>query len=289
MNRRDEPRRFRRVSGILFLALILASGEAFALSLSVTQIGGTAIDGRGQIGDTIEVAVDVVIEADEAITGVFPTLIWDQEGGNVIDLRSARYGRGVLLGEAPFAPLGDRSTILLSNWGERTGREDRYFNDLANIDDHASGRTLMLGFNLAPLIFDNDALLLAIISNGFPGPLSIRMGVATLELASLGETTVGFYQDPASTLQTIITGVSGTRFPNGDVEFSQIPVSAVGFGGLRIVVVPEPGTALLAGLGLGLLAACSRNGRSAAQPTIVLRASASTQRGPDQRQGRQAR
>ncbi len=263
MIRRDDPRRSRRVPGILFLAMILASGEAFALSLSVTQIGGTAIDGRGSVGDTIEVAVDVLIEADEAITGVFPTLIWDQEGGNVIDLKSAQYGRGVLLGDAPFAPLGDRSTIILSDSGEFSERNDRYFRDLASIDDRSTGQTLMLGFNLAPLIFDNDELLTAIISNGFPGPLSIRMGVATLQLASVGETTLGFYQDPASTLRTIITGVSGTLLPNDEVEFNQIPVSAIGFEGLRIVVVPEPGTALLAGLGLGLLAARSRKGRAA--------------------------
>jgi hypothetical protein len=99
---------------VVFSSTLLMAHSALALSFSLTQVGGSAQDGRGRIGDTPRVAVDVAIEADEAATGVFPSLWWDSEGGNVLDIVSATGGTGatVLVGFGRAIPGGLDEELL---------------------------------------------------------------------------------------------------------------------------------------------------------------------------------
>ena len=241
---------------VLAPGVFLVANSALGLSLSLTQVGGTAQDGRGVVGDTIAVAVDLAIDEDEMILAAFPTLWWDQEGGNVIDIVSAVEGVGGLLGPYPVRPINSR--YLLTDSPERTGRTDRPFADGRDFGDTAAGRTLMIGFELALPVIGDDQLLFEIITNGLPGPGAFRLGVATFRLATPGVTTIGFFRDPDSTLRTVVAGARGVAFSNDQIEFTDIPVSAIGFDALRIVVVPEPSVALLLGIGLVGLAAKRR-------------------------------
>ena len=236
-----------RVSCLLTVTLCLGAGSSSALSLSLSQIGGTAINGQGVVGDTIHVAVDVSVGGDEFVTGLFPTLFWDQEGGNVLDIQTAAEGAGGILGPYNFRPIN--SLYLRTDSGARTGRTYRTFDDGTNFADHAIGSTFMLGFEVVLPALSDEALLTELITNGAPGPAQFRMGVATFVLSAPGTTTLGFYTDPNSTIRTVLTGAQGIEFSGDQVNFTEIPVSAVGFGALQIVVVPEPSPALLLGIG----------------------------------------
>lgn len=228
--------------------LLLIASSAYGLDFTLSQIGGTALNGRGAVGDTVVVAVDFEIGEDELMLGAFPTLWWDQTGGNVIDIVSAEEGFGGSLGPYAFSPINSR--YLLTDSGERTGRLDRGFADGTSFLDAAIGTTLMIGFEVIHPVFDDDQLLGEIVANGAPGPASFRLGTVTFRLADPGTTTIGFFRDPNSTLRTVVTGARGIEFAGDQINFTDIPVSGVGFSALNIVVVPEPSTALCLGVGL---------------------------------------
>lgn len=239
------------------VALLLISNSAFGIGLNLTQIGGTAVNGQGVVGDTVEVAVDFTIGENEVTTGVFPTLWWDQDGGNVLDIVSATEGFGGFLGPYLMSPLNRTNYILTdSSSPVPTDRNDRFFsNSGVAFGDTQVGTTLMIGFEAAIPALSDDQLLAEIINNGLPGPASFRLGVVTFQLASLGETTLALFRDPNSTLRTLITGPRGITFTNDDITFTDIPISGIGFGSLQIMVIPEPSTAMLLIFGLFGLAA----------------------------------
>jgi hypothetical protein len=265
-------RRLTASVAFVIVSLLLMTSSAYGLAFTLSQIGGTAENGRGFVGDTIVVAVEFTIAEDELMLATFPTLWWDQAGGNVLDIVSAVEGFGGSLGPYAFTPINSR--YLLTNSGERTGRIDRSFEDGNNFLDNAIGTTLMIGFEVIHPFFDDDQLLREIIANGAPGPASFRLGTATFRLSDRGSTTIGFFRDPNSTFRTLVSGARGIEFNADEIEFNDIPVSGIGFGALNIVVVPEPSTALLLGAGLAGLAIKRRSGQDArrsqtAEPAAV--------------------
>jgi hypothetical protein len=232
------------------LALLLFANSAIAISFSLTQTGGTAQNGRGQVGDTLTVAVDVAIGADELTTGIFASLGWDQNGGNVLDIVSATEGTGGFLGPYPFRPINSNYILFDNPTPTAPLGNARSFSDGTDFADTVAGPTVMVGFELAPPVVDDDALLTEIINNGAPGPANFHLGEVTFRLASLGTTTLEFFRDPNLGSRTLVVGARGILFDNDQIQFTDIPVSAIGFGTLQIVVVPEPSAALLIALGL---------------------------------------
>ena len=252
-NSSQQPRFLRGLRSLIptisMTSLILLAGSAHGIGLSLTQIGGTAVNGRGVVGDSIIVAVDLTLAEDEVLLSAFPTLAWDLEGGNVLDIVSAEEGIGAALGSVVLQPINSR--YLLTNSGALGGRDDRFFDDGTAFLDAAIGTTIMaVGFELfIPLSFD-AAYRAEILANGFPGPTSLRMGVATFRLSGLGTTTLGFFRDSTSTFRTIVAGAEGVVINNNDVAFTDLPVSGLGFNEFQITVIPEPSSAVLITLGL---------------------------------------
>ncbi len=101
---------------------------------------------------------------------------------------------------------------------------------------------------------ENDAELPRVIENGAPGSATIHLGEITFRLSCLCSTTIEFFVDPGSTISSLVIGPRGIVYTGDQSEFTDLPVSAIGFGALRIVVVPEPSTTLLFGIGLAALA-----------------------------------
>ena len=136
-----------RRGGITIFATVVASlvmftEAAFGLAFTLTQIGGTAVNGRGVIGDTVTIAVDFTIDEDELMIGAFPTLWWDQEGGNVIDIVSSIEGGSTTLGGMTFNKIN--SNYLLFDGADVRTATVRSFPDGAPVSDSQVGTTYML-------------------------------------------------------------------------------------------------------------------------------------------------
>jgi len=248
----SDPLAWRGLSRCLFIALMpcvfLIANAAFGIGLSLSQVGGTAVNGQGVIGDTIDVAVDLSIGADEVITLAFPGLVWDREGGNVLDIVSAAEGSGGFLGSYFFGPVS--SSYALGFGPDPANLAYGFFSDGTDFGDDFAGTTYMGGFEqVLPSVSDND-LFVEIVTNGLPGPATFRMGVATFQLSQSGTTTIGFDTSPGNSLRTVLGGARGIEINGSDVQLTDIPISAIGFGALQIQVIPEPSTAVLLGFGL---------------------------------------
>lgn len=240
------------------LCLIFSHGVASAVGFRISQVGGTAVNGVGEIGDTVTVAVDFELGEDEAIIGASATVAWDAEGGNVLDIVSSSKGNGGIIGGLNFGPVNDR--YLLTNSGERTGRDDRFFEDGRDFSDSQSGLSLLHGLDLIfpALLTGDEEDFLEIIENGRGGPALIRMAEVTFQLSALGTTTLGFFNDESSTLTSLVSGRRGIRLAGDDLTLEEISVSSIGFSALSITVIPEPSAALLLLLGLIGLSAGQR-------------------------------
>lgn len=94
---------------------------------------------------------------------------------------------------------------------------------------------------------------------GLAGPASFRMGTAEFAFREIGETTLGFLVDPDNPLASFVAS-QALIDETGNVTFEVLDLSAIAFGplSLTVLVVPEPGTALLAGAGLAGLSLASR-------------------------------
>lgn len=90
----------------LVLGTQVAPAEAYTISLR--QIGGTAVDGVGYVGGDVVVSIDVVVEASDSVLIVSPTLQWDLEGGNVLDIVRATETPGVTVVGGTLAPINGK-------------------------------------------------------------------------------------------------------------------------------------------------------------------------------------
>lgn len=92
---------------------------------------------------------------------------------------------------------------------------------------------------------------------GMAGPASFAVGTAKFVFREIGETTLGFLVDPNNPLRSYVASQAIDEV-TGQVIFEPIDLSAIEFASLSLtVVVPEPGTAMLAGAGLAGLGLAS--------------------------------
>ena len=185
--------------------------------------------------------------------GASPTLWWDQAGGNVIDLVSSIEGGATTLGGMTFNRIN--SNYLLFDSPDVPTANVRQFSDGTGFNDTETGTAYMVGLETIYIFNGDDAELANVVANGAPGPATINMGQVTFRLAGLGTTTIGFFFDPTGTssVSSLVIGPRGITYSGDDIDFTDLPVSAIGYSALQIVVVPEPSTALMFGLGLAAL------------------------------------
>lgn len=259
-SRPDRPSPF-----ILLIVLLLCgwSGAANAVGFSLVPIGGTATDGTGVVGDTLVVGLDLVLDEGEYVTIVAPTLQWDQEGGNVLDVTAASEGQ-VIINGAQLNPLASDIWDVNTDPTDNTGAGIVYRGP-SPINDTVSGPTSFYGFEQTTTVFDEDGILQDILTNGIAGAGVHRIGTIEFLLREVGTTEIGFFFDPTDTSawRSFVTGSGAVFLPNDEIQLNPLSVSAGSAMSLSITVVPEPGTALLLGLGLSVLA---RTVTSSARP-----------------------
>ena len=234
----------------LILGVQVAPAEAFTVSLR--QIGGTAVDGVGYVGGNIVVGIDVGLEASDSVIIVAPTLQWDIEGGDVLDLVRATESSSVAGGS--LAPI---------NGAYRHGAVGTLGSFFANGSSFPSfaGPAFAAGWEQAGVPEDDFT--------GLAGPATFRVGTAEFVFQEIGTTTLGFRIDPNDPLTSYVAS-QALIDETGNVTFEDLDLSAIGFQSMSLTVfaVPEPGTAMLAGAGLaglGFASGARRRRREAAR------------------------
>lgn len=263
------PARFRlsTVFTSLSSALILCTaGSALAIGFSLTPIGGSA---TGQVGDTLVVGIDLTLEAGEYVTIAAPALLWDLEGGNVLDVRTA-HESGITVGNFELNPLqANRWTILDPSKMDDPGNATLgSYVDLTPtvFNDTHVGSTLFYGFEQTSIVIDENEIVTDILANGIQGEGTYRVGTIEFLLRQVGTTTLTYFTDPTDGFRTFLAGSRGTEFPGDQVTLTPLAISAESLLSLQITVVPEPGSALLLGLGLfGLASVRDRSTRRASR------------------------
>lgn len=234
------------------ITLFLAS-PAYALSVSLVQIGGTASFGVGSPGDTLVVDVRVGLEPGDSVTLVDPALLWDVEGGDVLELTNAAEAAPQLVNGVFMQPINAANAIL---------------------GDPASGGVGGQSFSLFDAVYPTragstflDAIESVPVGLGtLTGPADFSIATATFVLSGLGSTDLGFSFHPVGGGDTVVGGAG----------FANI-TDTVTFNGLSVLSlpVPEPSTSVLAGIGLLGLALRLRSGISRADARASRRASRS--------------
>lgn len=255
MNRVSTPGAFERngrnrTYGFACVALacaaLLLPSLASAVGVSLNPVGGTT---TGRVGDVLTIGVDLTIGEDEFVTIGDPALTWDLEGGNVLDVVGATQTPTFLAGSIPYSPLApalwrtfDPNAIL--DPGVR-------YDGNGPFPDTRVGPTGFWGFETTSALI-TDGVLIDAFRDGNVAPGTYRLGTVDLLLRSVGTTTIGFAGPAGDQLLwgTFFTGREVVRISQDDLDLVDLDVSAIGFGALAITVVPEPGTALLLGLGL---------------------------------------
>ena len=229
----------------LVLGAQVAPAEAVTLSLS--QIGGTAVDGVGYVGDTVVVSIDAELEEGESLLIVAPSLEWDLEGGNVLDLVRATESSSVAGGS--LAPING-----YYRHGVADGTTGTLFTNGTSFPASFLGPTWAGGWEQAAVAADDLA--------GLEGPASFTVGTARFVFREVGETTLGFHLDPRNPVRTSIFNLAGID-ETGNGSTRRLDLSAIEFEPLSLtVVVPEPGSALLGGAGLAGLEPRVANART---------------------------
>jgi PEP-CTERM motif len=230
----------------LVLGAQVAPAEAYTISLR--QVGGTAVDGVGYVGGDVVVSIDVELEANDSLIIVAPALQWDLEGGNVLDIVRATETPGVTVAGGTLAPINGYYNHAAV--GTRPGFGTLVLNG-SSFPASFAGPTWVSGWEQAAVIYDD--------LTGLAGPASFAVGTAKFVFREIGETTLGFNVDPNNPLRSYVANQEADE-ETGQVTFVPIDLSAIDFQSLSltVVAVPEPGTALLAGAGLAGLSLASR-------------------------------
>lgn len=239
-----------RVGVWLLVAVAAASpGISQALEIVLAPIGGSA---TGRVGETLSIGIDLVIGEDEFVTIADPTLQWDLEGGDVLDAATATNSLGVMAGQVPLAPLrNDRWRVFDPTSIDERGRGDNGYmvEDVSVIGDTRFGATALWGFEVTTTIVDDEGILQVFRSGAFE-PGTYRIGVVDFLLKQIGTTTISYVTDERFDFRSFFTGREFVRLPNDEILLQPLEVSASDFAALQIVVIPEPTTGALIGLGL---------------------------------------
>lgn len=117
-----------QVARILALACLVLGAQvapAEAYTISLRQIGGTAVDGVGYVGGDVVVSIDFVLEESDSLIIVAPSLQWDLEGGNVLDIVRATETPGVTAVGGTLAPINGKYNHAAV--GTRPSNDTLYF------------------------------------------------------------------------------------------------------------------------------------------------------------------
>ncbi|MEZ4281437.1 MAG: PEP-CTERM sorting domain-containing protein [Myxococcota bacterium] len=238
-----------RVGVWLLVAVAAASpGISQALEIVLAPIGGSA---TGRVGETLSIGIDLVIGEDEFVTIADPTLQWDLEGGDVLDAATA-LNSGAVAGQVPLAPLrNDRWRVFDPTSIDERGRGDDGYpiEDVSVIGDTRFGATALWGFEVTTSVVDDDGIL-QIFRNGAFEPGTYRIGVVDFLLKQIGTTTISYVTDERFAFGSFFTGREFVELPNDEIGLQPLEISATDFASLQIVVIPEPTTGALLGLGL---------------------------------------
>ncbi len=248
---------------LVILAIVAGSSPASAIGFSLTPVGGTANGAAGQVGDTLVLGVQMHLEEGEYVTIAAPMLIWDREGGNVLDARAA-HESSTNVGSYQLNPLADDVWRIwdandpsgFPAQGRPPTAASQFYTGTNAFSDAQLGATLLEGFEQTSTVLDEDGILLDILTNGVTGAGSYQIGTVEFLLSDLGTTEIGFYTHPSHSVRTFVTGSRAIEFSNDDVTLTPLEVTSGALATLQITVVPEPGTGLLCALGLMHLATC---------------------------------
>jgi hypothetical protein len=240
--------RARYLTAILFATLFAPPAQA--ISIGLVQTGGTAVGGVGGAGDTLIIDVVAILGAGEGTIGVFPTLQWDLEGGDVLDLVAAsepayQYLNGHLLTGFSLnsrigSPLDEMATSIFFE------SDDPVYPSIAG-----------------PEAFFGLEQVSGLVSVPIPGPGTFTVGTLEFVLNSGDSTQISFYL--GSPFGTVIiddcSAIIGSTPQCKDLaSVSDLGTFQVNPSGL--IPNPEPGTGALLSLGLVAMVAHRRAVRS---------------------------